>query len=106
VQHAAQAPLTGRPHPAAGGGVSPAGLSASSRDALWRYAGLQRDGPGLRTLAGDEHPLVRLIATAALTREESRGAHLRLDFPQRDPTMEGRHVTLEQSHQPSLESWS
>jgi len=47
-----------------------------------------------------------LIATAALAREESRGAHLRLDFPQRDPTMEGRHVTLEQSHDPALENWS
>ena len=84
----------------------PAEPVAASRRALWRYAGLQRDGPGLRTLAGDEHPLVRLIATAALAREESRGAHLRLDFPQRDPAMEGRHVTLEQSHDPTLEHWS
>jgi L-aspartate oxidase len=106
VQHAAQAPLTGKPDRACAGAVSPAELSASSRDALWRYAGLQRDGPGLRTLAGDEHPLVRLIATAALKREESRGAHLRLDFPQRDPMMEGRHVTLEQSHPPTFENWS
>ncbi|HEX3833769.1 MAG TPA: aspartate oxidase, partial [Solirubrobacteraceae bacterium] len=65
-----------------------------------------RDGDGLHTLAGDEHPLVRLIATAALAREESRGAHLRLDFPQRDPAMEGRHVTLEQSHDPTLEDWA
>ena len=90
----------GAPRPA------PAELSAASRRALWRYAGLQRDGDGLRTLAGDEHPLVRLIATAALTREESRGAHLRLDFPERDPAMEGRHVMLEQSHDPTLEDWS
>ncbi len=106
VRHAAQAPLTGNPDPGAARDQSPAELSASSRDALWRHAGLQRDGPGLRTLAGDDHPLVRLIATAALRREESRGAHLRLDFPQRDPTMEGRHVTLAQSHDPSLESWA
>jgi L-aspartate oxidase len=42
---------------------------------LWRHAGLERDGNGLRSLAGDEQPLVRLIATAALTRQESREAH-------------------------------
>jgi L-aspartate oxidase len=84
----------------------PAELSASSRRALWRYAGLERDGDGLRTLADDEHPLVRLIATAALAREESRGAHLRRDFPGRDPAMEGRHVTLELSHDPTLENWA
>jgi L-aspartate oxidase len=105
VEDSAQAPPAaarhgGTPNPA------PAELSAASRRALWRYAGLQRDGDGLRTLAGDEHPLVRLIATAALTREESRGAHLRLDFPERDPAMEGRHVTLEQSREPTLEDWS
>jgi L-aspartate oxidase len=110
AQDAAQAPPTSRSNPPAADRatdkVFPPALSASSRDALWRFAGLQRDGPGLRTLAGDEHPLVRLIATAALTREESRGAHLRLDFPRRDPTMEGRHVTLERSHRPALERWS
>ena len=33
-----------------------------SRAALWRYAGLERNGEGLRTLLGDPHPLVRLIA--------------------------------------------
>jgi L-aspartate oxidase len=92
--------LDGAPH------AAPAELSAASRRALWRYAGLERDGAGLHMLAGDEHPLVRLIATAALARQESRGAHLRLDFPERDPTMEGRHVTLARSHPPALENWS
>jgi L-aspartate oxidase len=112
AQHAAQAPLTSRPDAAGTDRAAgtdhgpPAELSAVSRDALWRHAGLQRDGPGLRALAADGHPLVRLIATAALTREESRGAHLRLDFPQRDPTMEGRHVMLEQSRSPAVENWS
>jgi L-aspartate oxidase len=97
-------PATARRNEAPSG--VPAELSTASRRALWRYAGLERDGDGLRTLAGDEHPLVRLIATAALTREESRGAHLRRDFPQRDPAMEGRHVTLEQRHDPTLENWA
>jgi len=84
----------------------PPELSAASRGALWRYAGLERDGDGLRKLSGDAHPLVRLIATAALVRQESRGAHLRLDFPERDPSMEGRHVTLDHAHDPVVESWS
>jgi L-aspartate oxidase len=48
---------------------------------------------------------VRLIATAALAREESRGAHRRLDFPDRDPTMEGRHITLTAGHPPVTEAW-
>ncbi len=49
---------------------------------------------------------MRLIATAALAREESRGAHLRLDFPERDPAMEGRHITLTAGHAPATETWS
>ena len=70
-------------------------LSAATRLALWELAGLERDGSGLATLAGDPHPLARLIATAALTREESRGAHQRTDFPALDPGMDGRHVVLD-----------
>jgi L-aspartate oxidase len=83
-----------------------ASISPRSRAALWQYAGLERDGDGLRHLTGDEHPLVRLIATAALRREESRGAHLRLDFPERDPAMEGRHVTLTRGQEPAVASWT
>jgi succinate dehydrogenase/fumarate reductase flavoprotein subunit len=60
----------------------------------------------LRTLAQDEHPLVRLIAQAALTRQESRGAHLRLDFPDRDPGLDGRHVTITRGSPPGLADWT
>ena len=67
-------------------------IAAASREALWRYAGLERDADGLRALSGDAHPLVRLIATSALAREESRGAHLRTDFPERDPALDGVHI--------------
>ena len=40
----------------------PPPISPESRAALWRYAGLERNGDGLRALADDPHPLVRLIA--------------------------------------------
>jgi L-aspartate oxidase len=80
--------------------------SAASRAALWRYAGLERDGAGLRELATDPHPLVRLIAQSALARTESRGAHQRRDYPNRDPELDGRHVTLRSGRDPVLESWS
>jgi len=81
-------------------------ISDASRAALWRHAGLERNAEGLRTLAGDEHPLVRLIATCARAREESRGAHQRSDFPGRQPELDHRHVTLEPGGAARLVTWS
>ncbi len=81
-------------------------ISAESRAALWRDAGLERDGQGLLRLAEDPHPLVRLIAAGALARQESRGAHQRLDFPDRSALLDGRHVTITAGAQPTLETWS
>ena len=83
---------------------SPA-ISPESRAALWRYAGLERSGEGLRALSGDPHPLARLIARSALAREESRGAHQRTDFPDRRPELDGRHVTLGNHGEPVLSRW-
>jgi L-aspartate oxidase len=80
-------------------------ISPSSRHALWSRAGLERDGSGLRELAADEHPLVRLIATSALARTESRGAHQRRDFPDRDPGFDDRHVTIAAGGEPVIERW-
>jgi L-aspartate oxidase len=85
--------------------LRPPALSPASREALWRYGGLERDGAGLRILAGDEHPLVRLIAGGALTRTESRGAHQRTDFPERDPGLDGQHVTVRAGRDPVFERW-
>jgi L-aspartate oxidase len=61
---------------------------------MWRHVGLFRDAAGLQEVLTqfgaprDDEPSVltvgRLIARAALRREESRGGHFRLDFPDRD----------------------
>jgi len=94
----------GEPQPRAGGEPQP--ISPASREALWRHAGLERDGPGLRELTTDPHPLVRLIAQCALARTESRGAHQRRDFPDRDPHFDGVHVTIGADREPVLRAWA
>ncbi len=83
----------------------PPSLSQASREALWRHAGLERDRAGLQTLSSDPQPLVRLIGASALTREESRGAHLRRDFPELDPRLDDRHVAIGKESEPTFERW-
>jgi L-aspartate oxidase len=84
---------------------TPPALTQLSREALWRHAGLERDGEGLRTLTADPHPLVRLIAQGALARTESRGAHQRRDFPELDHGFDNGHITLRESRDPELQIW-
>jgi L-aspartate oxidase len=86
-------------------GEKPPALSAASREALWRHAGLERDGAGLQTLTSDHHPLVRLIAQSGLARTETRGAHLRTDFPQRKAGLDGHHVLMRLDRPPILDKW-
>jgi L-aspartate oxidase len=88
-----------------GSPTGPPVLEPESREALWRDAGIQRDGSGLESLIADPHPLVRLIASSALTREESRGAHQRRDFPQTDSAFADRHVALQRNREPELARW-
>lgn len=85
--------------------IEPA-LKRQIQDLMWRKVGLIRERSGL-TAARDEIDrlasripagrsrnfvqLARLIATAALWREESRGGHFRSDFPTRDDEKWRRH---------------
>ncbi|HXP36971.1 MAG TPA: hypothetical protein VN817_04320, partial [Solirubrobacteraceae bacterium] len=73
---------------------------AATRDALWHDAGIVRSADGLSRLLDSPHPLVRLIARCALTRAESRGAHQRLDYPERDPALDHRHVVVRGGSEP------
>ncbi|HMH13127.1 MAG TPA: L-aspartate oxidase [Edaphobacter sp.] len=87
---------------------------AELRDLMWKDAGLLRDANGLReaqrlldTLATtmprglfrravearNLHAVASVIVASALGREESRGAHYRNDFPQRNP--EAKHSVME-----------
>jgi L-aspartate oxidase len=83
----------------------PPAASPATRAALWRDAGIVRGDDGLRALLSDPHPLARLIARCALERGESRGAHVRLEHPARDPALDHRHVVV---HGDSLawETWA
>jgi L-aspartate oxidase len=89
--------------PALAGADEPAAAAeAGIRRVMWEKAGLVRTGDGLRealtaigTLTGsipegatearNRATVARLVATAALARTESRGAHFRADHPLADP---------------------
>jgi L-aspartate oxidase len=84
------------------------------RDLMWKDAGLLREANGLREAqrlldalaatmprglfrraveARNLHAVASVIVASALGREESRGAHYRNDFPQRDT--EAKHSVME-----------
>jgi L-aspartate oxidase len=85
------------------------------REAMWKCAGLLRDATGLKTAdrtltalgatmprglsrrtieARNLHVVARIIVTSALGREESRGAHYRNDYPQKDSI--SRHSIMQE----------
>ena len=75
------------------------------RSALWRDAGLVRDRAGLETLRDSDNLVAQLVAESALVREESRGAHFRVDFPREDPRF-AAHIVLRPRREPALERWT
>ncbi len=81
-------------------------VEPSTRAALWRDAGVVRTGEGLERLLGDPHPLARLIARCGLARRESRGAHRRRDWPERDPALDGHHAIVGPDESISWQEWS
>ncbi len=89
----------------AGKQASPS-VSAATREALWRDAGIERSAEGLARLAEDPHPLARRIAACALEREESRGAHQRLEYPEADRALEHRHIAVGAQGELTWETWA
>jgi L-aspartate oxidase len=79
--------------------------SAATRDAVWRLAGPRRAADALEALLADPYPLARLIARAALTRQESRGPHRRSDFPLPDSALDGIHVVISHDEVARRERW-
>jgi L-aspartate oxidase len=84
---------------------APAPLERTTRDALWDRAGVVRRAEDLEPLLEDPHPLARLIARAALARCESRGAHLRAEYPAPDPELDHRHGVIDGAGGIAWEHW-
>lgn len=81
-------------------------VTAGLRKAMWRDAGLVRDGSGLEGLVGSPHPVARLVARSALARTESRGGHFRVDFPHENSELDGMHTVLRPGREAVFEAWS
>jgi L-aspartate oxidase len=77
----------------------------ATRDAVWRLAGPLRRPQQLRELHADPYPLAAAIAGCAEQREESRGGHLRVDFPGLDPELDGVHIVLGPDGATRREEW-
>lgn len=78
----------------------------ATRDAVWRLAGPVRRPEQLRELLAEPYPLAAGIAATALERRESRGGHLRTDFPNLDPELDGIHIVLGADGEMRHERWN
>ncbi len=79
--------------------------TVTTREAVWKHAGPQRDAAGLQPLLDDPYPLARLIARAALERCETRGVHRRSDFALPDPDLDHAHLVVDRGGELRLERW-
>jgi L-aspartate oxidase len=77
----------------------------ATRDAVWDLAGPMREPGKLEQLRDNPYPLAAAIATGALERRESRGGHLRADFPHVDPALDGIHLVLGPDGEVRRERW-
>lgn len=77
----------------------------ATRDAVWNLAGPMRRPDQLEALLADPYPLARAIAACALERQESRGGHLRADFPALNPELDGVHLLFCAEGRVRHESW-
>ena len=76
-----------------------------TREAVWEFAGPQRDAAGLSHLADDPYPLARAIGITGLAREESRGGHRRTDFRETDPGLDFTHLIYRPDGEIELRHW-
>ncbi len=77
----------------------------ATRDTVWNLAGPMRRPEQLEQLLSDPYPLAAAIAACALQRQESRGGHLRADFPALDPELDGVHLLFSADGQVRREFW-
>jgi L-aspartate oxidase len=77
----------------------------ATREAVWRRAGPLRNPNDLAALTSDPYPLAKATAAAALNRRESRGGHLRTDFPDSDGELDGIHFVLAPDGAVRREEW-
>jgi L-aspartate oxidase len=80
--------------------------TVATREAVWELAGPLRSAEGLERLLSDPYPLARLIARFALEREESRGSHRRLEFPEQDPQVDQLHLVSSGGGELSWQFWA
>ena len=88
-------PVTNGRTPEGSDTPAPVGVEQATRSALWEHAGIVRSASGLEALLEDPHPLARLIARAAIEREETRGTHTRVDHQERDARLDDKHVVVD-----------
>jgi L-aspartate oxidase len=77
----------------------------ATRDAVWTLAGPMRRAEQLEELLTDPYPLAAAIAACALERRESRGGHLRADFPHLDPSLDATHIIRTPGGKTRTETW-